>query len=379
MDKSKKTVGIAGAGILGRLIAYYCLADGWDVTLFDDGEENACQLAGAPGIKGPVKCGSGGGCPSPSYVAAGMLAPYCEMRYDEPMVPKLGRESLNLWSSILETAGKNVYSQRAGSLVVAHPQDKNEFLRLKQMVETCAKEPVMQHVKGAELRALEPEIDSRISEGLYFAVEGQVDSRGMMAALGAYLRTKGAELNFNTKALKIEPGKITTMFGSRAFDWALDCRGMGAKADLKGLRGVRGELIMVHAPDVTLNRPVRLMHPRYPLYVVPRPNHNYVVGATSIENEDLSEISVRGALELLSALYSLHTGFSEARITETATQLRPAFKDNSPRIFHRDGLCRANGLYRHGYLISPKIARLVASFIGDGKPESGYEELFESE
>ncbi len=378
MSQTKGTVGIAGAGILGRLIACYCLEDGWNVTIFDEGAESPCPMAGITAAGAAAqKCGSGG-CPSPSYVAAGMLAPYCEMRYDEPIVPRLGRESLDMWSDIIKKVGGDVFSQRAGSLVVVHQQDKNEFLRLKHMVETFTKEPVMEHVKGAALRELEPEIDPRITEGLYFPLEGQVDSRGMMAALGSHLRKSGAELNFNTKVTSIEPNKITTLFGSFDFDWALDCRGMGAKADLKGLRGVRGEIIIVHAPDVNLNRPVRLMHPRYPLYIVPRPNHDYVVGATSIESEDLSEISVRGALELLSALYSLHTGFSEARIIETATQLRPALMDNSPKIFHGKGLCRINGLYRHGYLISPKIARLVASYLSEGKAESGYEALFET-
>ena len=68
-------------------------------------------------------------------------------------------------------------------------------------------------------------------------------------------------------------------------------------------------MIRLHAPEVSLRRPVRLMHPRYPLYIAPKPDHVFVIGATEIESEDTSPASVRSTLELLSAAYSLHSGF----------------------------------------------------------------------
>jgi len=362
MGNKKGRAGIVGAGILGKLVAYFLVEAGWNVTLFDEGPEN------------PQKSSF-----SPSFTAAGMLAPYCELEYAEPSVIKLGVDSFALWPSILKQTGGNVYFQREGSLVVTHPQDKNEFQRLKRAVESFTSEPVMKHVKGEGLREYEPDIDPKINEGLFFPFEGQIDGTAIMAALGAYLRGVGATFHFETKAQKVEPNRVTTGSGAHDFDCVADCRGMGAKSDLKNFRGIRGEVLRIHAPDVSLRRPVRLMHPRYPIYVVPRPDHNYIIGATSVESEDLSEISVRGALELLSALYSLNTGFSEARITETAVQLRPAFLNNAPKIIHKKGLCRANGLYRHGYLASPKLAMLTANFVAEGKMEAGYESIFESE
>lgn len=351
---------------MGRLTAFFLLQRGCDITLFDENAE-------FPVLRPDVQY------PSPSYVAAGMLAPYCEMEYAEPVVVKLGLESFSLWSSILEAMEERVFFQREGSLVVAHQQDKNEFQRLKQMVEKFTAEPVMRHVKGEQLREIEPEINPNIQEGLFFPLEGQVDSRGIMAAMGAYLKKNGAQLHFNAKAVAVSAGSIKTKTGEQTFDCVADCRGMGAKPDLPQLRGVRGEVVRVNAPDVTLGRPVRLMHPRYPLYIVPRPNHDFIIGATSIESEDLSGISLRGALELLSALYSLHSGFSEARITETCTQLRPALKNNAPRIFHSQRLVRANGLYRHGYLSAPRLAWLTAEFIMEQKAASGYEEIYEAQ
>ena len=35
---------------------------------------------------------------------------------------------------------------------------------------------------------------------------------------------------------------------------------------------VYGEVIRIHAPEVTLTRPTRLLHPRYPIYIAPNPD-----------------------------------------------------------------------------------------------------------
>jgi glycine oxidase len=112
----------------------------------------------------------------------------------------------------------------------------------------------------------------------------------------------------------------------------------------------------VHAPEVKLSRPVRLIHPRYPLYIAPKPDGVFVIGATEIESDDTSPASVRSSLELLSAAYSVHKGFGEARILEINAQIRPTLPDNLPAIrLHGDRTMQINGLYRHGFLIAPAM------------------------
>ena len=147
----------------------------------------------------------------------------------------------------------------------------------------------------------------------------------------------------------------------------IDCRGMTAADDLETLRGVRGERVIVHAPDVTLSRPVRLLHPRHPLYVVPWPGHRFMIGATVIESDDDGPATVRSALELLGNAYALHTGFGEAQIIEFGAGLRPAFPDNVPRVFraNKGRIIRVNGAYRHGFLLAPVLAELVAAMLDD--------------
>ena len=148
----------------------------------------------------------------------------------------------------------------------------------------------------------------------------------------------------------------------------VDCRGLGARDDLPTLRGVRGERVLVRARDVNLSRPVRLLHPRHPLYVVPWADGRFLIGATMIESEESGPVTVRSALELLGAAYAVHPAFGEAEILEMAAGVRPAFPDNVPRVFVKDDGRRlfVNGAYRHGFLLAPVLAEAVADFIERG-------------
>jgi len=152
--------------------------------------------------------------------------------------------------------------------------------------------------------------------------------------------------------------------------WVLDCRGLGAQKEWGGpkpLRGVRGEVVRLYAPEVSLRRPTRLLHPRYPIYIAPKPGHLFVVGATEIESEDRSPVSVRSALELLSAAYTVHPAFAEARILELGSQCRPTLADNLPAVVEPSPrLLQINGLYRHGFLIAPALHDAVLEYLRHG-------------
>jgi glycine oxidase len=131
-------------------------------------------------------------------------------------------------------------------------------------------------------------------------------------------------------------------------------RGTGAKPDMN-VRGVRGEIFWLHAPSVELQRPIRLLHPRHRVYLVPRGGNRIVVGASEIESEDRSPISLRSTVELLAAAHSVIPELAEARIIHSETNLRPALPDNLPLMEISDGITRINGLFRHGWLIAPAL------------------------
>ena len=78
-------------------------------------------------------------------------------------------------------------------------------------------------------------------------------------------------------------------------------------------------MLLLQLQELHLSRPVRLLHPRLPVYVVPRGAGLFMVGATMLESDDDARISARSMLELLSAAYALHPAFGEAHILEIGT------------------------------------------------------------
>jgi glycine oxidase len=212
-----------------------------------------------------------------------------------------------------------------------------------------------QKLNTEAVRNLEPGVADRFTQGLFLPNEGQLDNRQLLDALLIELNNLKVHCHWNTE---VNPDELRK---DHAYQAVIDCRGTGAKDSWNNtLRGVRGEVIRLYAPEVKLKRPTRLIHPRYPIYIAPKENDVYVVGATEIESDDLSEMSVRSAMELLSAVYTVHSGFAEARILEMATQCRPTLKNNLPEIKTRkdkglSDLVMINGLYRHGFMIAPAV------------------------
>ena len=128
----------------------------------------------------------------------------------------------------------------------------------------------------------------------------------------------------------------------------------------------RGERLIVRSSEIAFKRPVRLLHPRHPVYVVPWADGRFMIGATLLESEDAGPITVRATLELLGAAYALHPAFAEAEVLEAGAGVRPAFPDNVPRIVVRGRTFLVNGLYRHGFLMAPSLALRVAEHLETG-------------
>src|SRR4029077_17851942 len=191
-------------------------------------------------------------------------------------------------------------------------------------------------------------------EGLFYADEGHVEPRRVLPELHARIAAAGGEIRFDSDADLQDIDGI-----------AIDCRGLAARDTQTRLRGVKGEIILIETDEFALSRPVRLIHPRWPLYVIPRGGNRFMLGATSIESED-NGVSVRSALELLGAAYAVNPAFAEARIVEFGSGLRPAYPDNLPRIAVNNGHIAVNGLYRHGFLLAPALAELTLGYVERG-------------
>ena len=297
-----------------------------------------------------------------------MLAPLAESAVTEPGVVRMGQHSLGRWQELIASLSQSVFFQHNGTLIVWHRQDAADAQRLHQHLQrTASLMPEMAPARALDASALalaEPALAGRFQQGYLLSGEGQLDNRQLLDALLHELQTLGVALHWHSPQQPEgfrpgEPGQP---------DWVLDCRGLGAKLDWRQLRGVRGEVVRLYAPEVTLQRPTRLVHPRYPIYIAPKQDHVFVIGATEIESEDLSPASVRSAMELLSAAYSVHSGFAEARLLEISTQLRPTLPDNLPALrWLGERSLQVNGLYRHGFLIAPALLDVVLQLLDSGE------------
>ena len=317
-------VAIAGAGLLGRLLGWHYTQRGAQVQLFER----------AP-ADGPL---------SAAHVAAAILAAPSERPEADALVLNLARKSLELWPGWLTEL--NVPYAIDGSIVIAHP---NDSALLEQFIQVLGRREVtgIRVLNREELQHFEPDLASHFQGGVFLEREGWLDNRALLQSLEPVCGT----ISYQT------PVELDDMCG----DLIIDCRGVGS--DDPDIRGVRGEVIRLYAPEVNLCRPIRLLHPKYPLYVAPRPNHQYVIGATQIESEHEGNVTLRSALELLSAAHAISTSFEEAEITELSSGLRPAYPDNNPRIYWDEHVLRVNGLYRYGFAVAPAIVQQATALV----------------
>jgi len=314
-------IDVLGAGITGLWQAFTLAERGHDVRLLERSETAFAEAA--------------------SRLGAAMLAPYCEAEAAPEIVRDLGLRAMVIWGNKLDCVQQN------GTLVVAQPRDRAELTRFAALTERH------EQIDAAGITELEPALAERYRIGLYYPEEGHVPPAKALEALRAAIEAAGAEVRFGVTEDELD---------GRA-DVTIDCRGMAAREDLPGLRGVRGEMALIETSEIALHRPVRLLHPRFPLYVAPWGGDTYMIGATVLESDDRGPVSLRSALELLGMAYALHPAFGEARVLSMSADVRPAFSDNVPRIIVRGGRIHVNGMYRHGYLTAPALAELTAEYL----------------
>lgn len=323
-------VTVVGAGVAGLVAAVEFAERGAEVEVLERGSrlgDGAC-----------------------SWAAGGMIAPWCESEAGEEEIVLRGPEALSWWPRQIDEAHVN------GTLVVASRRDQAELARFARMTER------FERVDGEGIAGLEPDLGGRFAAGLFFPEEGHVDPREALPALVRRLEALGGRVRFG---VEIAPETIEA-------DVVLDCRGLAARPVVPDLRGVRGEMLLLRTQEISLKRPIRMLHPRLALYVVPRADHVFMIGATSIESASRAGVSARSAVELLNAAYALHPAFGEAEIVDMCAQVRPALPDNLPRLEREGRVIRLNGFYRNGFLLSPALAREAADAVF-GPSETSHE------
>ena len=401
MMSSPLHIGIAGAGLLGRLLAWQLSRAGHRVSVFDPSiSEQPVPRSQAPDPYVPTAA---------AFTAAGMLSPLSELDNAEPAVAALGWRSLALWQRIAAALPNSPRVMVCGSLLVAHRADLGAAQRVLARMQVATATPEWrvasppegaQPLDAAALRALEPSIQGPAHAWL-LPGEGFIDTVATMTAL--HSGAAGADWHWGQRVLAVEAGEgggTLRLADGRvlAFDVVIDVRGVGAgllprpsgeRAGVRGaghdggaagphpnpppagegenslrVRGVRGEVIWLDCPGHGLTRPVRLLHPRHRVYIVPRSDRDVLVGASEIESEDRSPVSLRSAVELLAAAHSVLPALAEARILKLDVNLRPALPDNNPLVAWQGRKLTINGLFRHGWLLAPALVEQALRLTG---------------
>lgn len=327
LECEKDSITVVGAGILGLWQALTLAKSGYEITLIDQStnplEKSTSRLAGT------------------------LLSPWAEAEASPNVIRDLGIKGLAEWCVNYPGVCKR------GTLTLAAPRDEHDLKRFAAMTNGY------QFLDQRNLSSLEPQLGEKFNKALFFPEEAHLVTPKAMSFLLQETKRYGT---------KVYLGETFEKKNQRGI--LINCSGMAARDHLKDLRGVRGERLLVQSQEVQISRPIRLLHPRNPIYIVPWGDGRYIIGATMIESEDDGPITVRSMLELLGAAYALHPAFGEAEILEMSSGVRPAFPDNVPRVkvLAEGREIYVNGAYRHGFLLAPVLAQAVANFLLNRSP-----------
>lgn len=340
-------VAIVGAGVLGRLLALM-LPDEIELTIIDSQFSTPEKTTG--------------------FVSAGMLCPLGEIVHSADEVVALGQHSLTLWPKILQRLQQQlapsapVFFQRQGSIMVAFKEDQGYYQQLHTDLshKTAHLIDQLEWLDQSALHALEPSL-FRFQQGVHLKPEAQLCNRTFIWQTERFLKNRA-------HCIEQHIGREDLQQLERDFDVVVDVRGSDVlqqpQSEFKQLRGVRGEIMRLRSKEVHITRPVRIVHPKQSLYIVPKPNQEFVIGATEVETHSKHAMTVRSSLELLSVLYAVHPAFAEAEVLEQSVGIRAAYPDHAPRIEYLGRRLVCNGLYRHGWLIGPALVLGMLEAIG---------------
>jgi len=278
-SKINHHIAVLGAGISGLFVAYMLQAEGYNVTLFDP--------AGFPAQNS-------------SFIAGGMMAPYSEIDHMDMNWVRAGLVSIGLWKDFVEIVQTDIEFSQKGSILVSHAQDRHMLDRFTAHLPAKA-------MLVVESSTLEP--DLQFDRAVYLPAEAHLHPQKTMRAMCEYLSSR-VDMVSDSQSVEVALSK---------FDKVVDCRALQSQSQLSELRGVKGETAIVRNIEFSLARPVRIMHPRYPLYVVPRADHVFMIGATVFESDQGHHVSVKSSMELMSALYTV--SYTHLRAHETVLEL----------------------------------------------------------
>lgn len=340
---------VVGAGIIGRTVAWRLAQADATVTIVDpDPRRSAAQ------------------------VAAGMLAPVTEARASEQQLLALTLAAAAQWpafaAELAASADRDVGYAACGTLVVA--RDRADVAVLDDLADQLRSLDVaVERLTSRQLRGRDPGLAPAVRGGLAVPGDHQVDPRRCLGALAVAAGRAGVR-EVRDGAAAVDARGVDLLAGGRVpADHVVVCAGWasGALIDLP-VRPVKGQILRVRAtPRAVLpSHVVRGLD----VYVVPRPDGEIVIGATTEEVGAETDVTAGGVRRLLDEAWRIAPGLDETVAIEAAAGLRPGTPDGAPLLGTTPaGIHVATGHHRHGVLLAPLTAAAVtAAVCGAGWP-----------
>jgi len=359
---------VVGSGVIGLSVAWRLAGSGRTVAIVDPH-----PATGA------------------SYAAAGMLAPVTEASWGEEALTELSLRSLASWpdfaDALTAASGLDVGLRREGTLLVAADASDRAYLdELLAYQLHCGLDASW--CPASECRRLEPSLAPGIRGGILAPGDAQVDNRRLLGSLAEAVRRAGVTVVGARAALTTSGGRVSGVVAATGpeteeLDAPLVVLAAGwASSALVGLpdhvvppiRPVKGQILRLFARrgDAELTRTVRAVVHGVPVYLVPRGDGRFALGATSEEKGPDTTVTAGAVYALLRDAHRIVPGLGDLELVEARAGLRPGSPDNAPLVGPTTlpGLVLATGHYRNGILLAPVTAEVVAALVATGEVPS---------
>ena len=353
-DKSSQAI-VIGGGVIGLAVAWRLAQRGAEVVVLERDQ---------PGR-------------GTSRVAAGMIAPISEASVGEEALLRLGIASARAYPDFVaelhEVTGADPGYLRCGTLIAARDRDEAEALE-REVELRLSLGLTVDRLLPTEARKLEPALAPTLRAALAVGDDHAIDPRQLTAALLAACRVAGVDVRAGAEVAELDLPVVRLAGGERlsaesvvlaAGVWSTQIRGLPPEAQIP-LRPVKGQILWLRDPagPGLMSRALRFPG----AYLVSRGDGRYVLGATVEERGFDTTVTAGAVFELLRDAVELVPGVAELVIDEALAGLRPGTPDNAPLIGAGalPGLIWATGHYRHGVLLTPITAELIASAVLDG-------------
>lgn len=350
----KADVVIVGAGIHGCATA---------LRLVQAGAKVAVLERGIPGAEA-------------SSAAGGILSPGVEAQHGGPLLA-LAQDSMRRWPRFAEElsalTGIDLAFRRNGTLRIVFDEVTAGTWRadLPRLVSLGV---ATEWLDGPGLRALEPGLAASASGGYLFTGEASLDPQPLARALAIAAAAAGARfITGRVQRIAVEHGRATGVDHESgriaagavllaAGAWSSLVEGCGLPAD--AVRPVRGQMVVLETRPPIVLRVV--FSPQG--YLVPRPDGRILCGSTMEEAGFDKTVTAAGLLRILGMALEIAPALAGAPYRESWSNFRPATADGLPILGPGaiPGLFYATGHHRHGILLAPASADLVAaSLLGE--------------